>query len=241
MAAPVTDLAALNAHLASLPPPGAGLVRVYRGQPVHYPKMLASGFRPGATEWERLWGFALKPFAENLIGRKISDSVLEYISYTANWFKAVAQHYGPGSRLLDVTKSIEVALWFALHQAHSNVAAQFAISQEDVEFPVFCPTLHFSPSKDGAGWIYVLDAPAWDGTRLPAHGELVDLGAGPELIAGSPPGAAAGRMPDRGGREDRRGRPLGIMGLRAHSGGASVLRRAAARPRSGAPVSSAGG
>jgi hypothetical protein len=38
----------------------------------------------------------------------------------AYWYYAIVQHYGPGTHLLDVTHALDVALWFALHEATTD-------------------------------------------------------------------------------------------------------------------------
>ena len=179
--APITDLRSLTERLSALPLPPSGYARVYRGQTANYPKMLPIAFRPGAERWNRLWDQALKPLADSLTPSQISADQIEFFAY---WFKVIAQHYGPGSPFLDVTKSVEVALWFALHQGRWDSAARFALNQGGRAFTIVCPTIYFTPAA--TGWIIVIDAPIWEESSVPRHGELVDLSRGPELVARAP-------------------------------------------------------
>jgi len=43
------------------------------------------------------------------------------------WIEAIAQHYGSGSRFLNVTTHVDIALWFALHQAKAMTSYRAAM------------------------------------------------------------------------------------------------------------------
>jgi len=182
MTQPLTGIGQLLTRISALPSPPAGCVRVFRGQTRDYGVMRPSSLRPGKPRWNRLWDMTLTPLVNSLSGTVSNDLALENWAY---WFKVLAQHYGPASPFVDVTTSIDVALWFALHESRSHTAT-FSLTQGDVAFAIRCPTLSFAPLESDAGWLYVLDAPVWDGRSVPRHGELVELSRGPAFVAGAP-------------------------------------------------------
>ena len=181
--APIADIETLTQRLAALPPPAPGYGRVYRGQTTNRPAMLPGSLRPGAQPWNRTWDMSLKPLSDNLTATDPTAQTLENFAY---WFKVIAQHYGPGSPFLDVTTFLEVALWFALHASQKDVNAKFQLEQGDVDLLIRCPALNFTRLSDGNGWLYVFDAPIWDGRGVPRHGELVYLNHGPDFVASAP-------------------------------------------------------
>ncbi|HQZ37754.1 MAG TPA: FRG domain-containing protein [Vicinamibacterales bacterium] len=183
MAAAITDLDELRARLTELPAPADGCARVFRGQTRDYGVMRPSSLRPGKPSWNRLWDMTLTPMVNSLLGTAPSSTLaLDNVSY---WFKVLAQHYGPASPFIDVTRSLDVALWFALHESTSHDVL-YALTQGDTQMPCRCPSLSLAPTTTASGWLYVLDVPVWDGTGVPRHGELVDLEGGPPFVADAP-------------------------------------------------------
>ncbi len=182
---PLRDRAALEALLHTLPPPAAGHVRVFRGQTSNYPALLPSACRPNAPPIGRLWDIALMTVRHASTASGDASTGMERMMDIAQWFKVLAQHYGPGSPYLDVTRSIDVALWFALNKSQtSDALGEFVVSQPGIgEVCIKCPMLAFAPHTGASGWFYVLDVPRADGTTLPRHGELLDLAAGPDFVS----------------------------------------------------------
>lgn len=185
MSAVVHDFTELERTLRVLPPPSASCVRVFRGQTSDFPTMLPSACRPSAPTIGPLWDFALLSVRMNAIAIDKPSANIEMINEIALWFKVLAQHYGPGSPYLDVTLSINVALWFALNRASTvEPLNELFVSQSGIEsVSIKYPTLKFSKHMDEAGWFYVLDVPRADGDSIPGHGQLLELSAGPAFVS----------------------------------------------------------
>ena len=114
--ASVRDLGSLERFLASLGPPAAGLVRVYRGQtraytagPDRSPLLLPAGARDG---YQKAWD----PGYERLVFTYVADcGFYEARGDWKNaivWMPALLQHYGHGSFFLDVSSDFLIGLWF---------------------------------------------------------------------------------------------------------------------------------
>jgi hypothetical protein len=181
----LTRLEEVTAALAALPAPLPGRLRVFRGQTRDFGKMLASQHRaqpPGDVVF-RAYSLGL---AESLMAG--SASKIRRTDLWTLWTQAIAQHYGPGSEFLDVTHSLDVALWFALHR-----------SEQMNFFTITGPPGPFDPEKDitsddswikyhrseSCGWLYVFDVPKWRAEGHPGHGELIDLAEAPAVFAAS--------------------------------------------------------
>ncbi len=108
----------------------------------------------------------------------------------AVWIEAIAQHYGPGSPFPDVTRSLDVALWFALHEAR-RICASHEIgpngpSEPTRDIPLIEQWWEYQRwSEHPGGCLYVFDVTEWDGTGSPAHGQLLDLSSRPILSKSS--------------------------------------------------------
>jgi hypothetical protein len=113
----ISDYSELLTSIAALPKPPAGTVRVFRGQTRDYPRLDPRGLRhsPRAMSiWAAYAGqlrFGLKP------DKPAGKLSMEDLQAHSLWFNALAQQYGPGSDFLDVTYSIDIALWFALNKS----------------------------------------------------------------------------------------------------------------------------
>lgn len=184
MIKPIQELAQLERVLQSLPPPKPGYLRVYRGQTTNFDKMLPSACRPNATSKGFLWKLAMMNIKETHNTQEDNNSsALDTIMNFSTWFEVLVQHYGPGSPYLDVTFSIEVALWFALNKVESTMQEYFIFMTGLQPIPIKFPTLYFSAHIAGLAWFYILDVPVWDGNLSPKHGELVNLSKGPEFVS----------------------------------------------------------
>ena len=183
---PFTDYAALQQFLATLPPPAPGKVRVYRGQNKNHPQILASGSRPIQPPNVTLFDFSTRIVAQNLLQQPI-DTDLE-LNMLMFWIQAVAQHYGPSSWYLDVTHSLEMALWFALQAAeYKKVYIPYGPGEKlDPATDILSTEtwLRFQPTQ-APGYLYVFDAPKYSSAGSVAHGELVDLAEAPPVFSSS--------------------------------------------------------
>ena len=180
----------LVAAVAALPAPPPGTVRVFRGQTKDYEKLTPSGLRkPPRNQaiWFAYSGMLYSSLLPDLIEQTDGLSA-EAIQALGLWFSAVAQHYGPGSDFLDVTHSLDAALWFALNKA-TVIEATGTIGPDGPPDPVRDhPTrdelVRYDPWSD-VGYIYIFDLPLWNGEGLPAPGEVVDLATAPPVFAAS--------------------------------------------------------
>jgi hypothetical protein len=181
---PVRSRAELSVFLNGLPPPAPGLVRLYRGQTCGYtdpatsrPSLLPALVRPkNAGVYDPAWLVSVQMYINSQLGLH-NDLPADVIHV---WAPALLQHYGPGSRFLDVTADVDVALWFAFHEHHETW-----IVLPTRESPTFAMEQWFlmawhtevTAASGLAPVFYVLDAPVWDGSGLPRHGQVVDLRA----------------------------------------------------------------
>lgn len=178
----ITDNRELLEIIKGLSKPKVGFRRLYRGQTANYPKMLPSSCRGALPGSVKIWDFALSYLYHSTF-KDQDSSDLDLIENHAFWFKVLAQHYGPGSPYLDMTNSIDVALWFALNCVN-KIEHEFLLSQESQSCSlVKCNTIYFSKHTHTIGWFYVLDVPEWEGKRVPQHGDLLDLSKGPEFVS----------------------------------------------------------
>jgi hypothetical protein len=104
------------------------------------------------------------------------------------WVRAIKQHYGPGTEFLDVTHSVGMAAWFALH----------ALQPEQIRVPI-APPEDTSPFAKvvglqtfmrhtlfkGPGALYAIDAIAGSSHKDLAHGMLFDLALAPPQFSSS--------------------------------------------------------
>jgi hypothetical protein len=180
--APITDYAALMRKLADLAEPAPNHVRVYRGQNRDYGQMLPTGLRGSPLRSEHIFRAYTTLLASD---EELSEANAESFLL---WTRVIAQHYGPGSTLLDVTYSVEVALWFALH------SLRVAQSRH-----LFGPPGPFNPQTDtigsadvmiyervDTGVLFLFDVPIAGVKHAFDHGALLDVAAAPAVFASSP-------------------------------------------------------
>ena len=145
------------AAIAELPATPAGHVRVFRGQTKDYPAILPSGLRRSIRK-QAIW----RAYAQNLYtdfvpeaepGHPVSEATLQA---SGLWLEAVAQHYGAGSNFVDVTHSVEIALWFALHELKTGVAEGLMAGDgsDGASDPTYIELLRYVP-WNGTGYLYV--------------------------------------------------------------------------------------
>jgi hypothetical protein len=95
----------LHAALSALPPTEAGNIRVYRGQAGHYSTLTPTALRePGISDYG-VWHLYQTFVTARARNRTDTASVNDF------WFDALVQHYGPGTKFLDVTRSIDAAYY----------------------------------------------------------------------------------------------------------------------------------
>jgi hypothetical protein len=174
---PITTYHELTEHLSKLGDPPAGYVRVYRGQTKDYGSLLASGLRRGAARRDPVWHYWSALASRELLAE---TDHLVHPEDDAVWIEAIAQHYGPGSTFLDVTRSLDMALWFALHEARSISASHEVGPEKPSEpaqrIPLIEQWWEYQRRSDYCpGYLYVFDVREWDGTGSPGHGTLLDL------------------------------------------------------------------
>ena len=188
----IDSYADLLERLKKLPKPEPGRTRVYRGQTNAYP-LLPSGLRTNGVYRKHTWRSYMKTIALGMPG--IAEHLLD-APLLSIWIEAIAQHYGTGSRFLDVTRDIDIALWFALHRARGEIVWRsarnkyplqeriiaFGAIEGTAEVLVADRTCRYAPFEDGVGWLHVLDVPDWDGQSELGHGHLIDLERAPPIL-----------------------------------------------------------
>lgn len=184
----ISDYSELLAAIDALPKPAAGMVRVFRGQTADYPKLVPSGLRKELRAMT-IWRVYSHHLYAALVQRWEEVSMWDLQAFGV-WFNAVAQHYGPGSDFLDVTYSLDIALWFALNKSRV-VPCSGSIGPEGppnpaVDHQTSMDLVGYDPWQDqNGGYVYVLDLPLWDGEGLARAGQVVDLSRAPEIFASS--------------------------------------------------------
>lgn len=156
---PIQNLQELKDRIQSLPEPKEGHLRFYRGQNQHFGKILASAHRGTEILDRYQFDTYCVILAQYLIQKhKAKGASSESIAY---WIRALSQHYGPGTEFLDVTSSVEVAVWFALTQFHQKQGT--ALNGEgkevlDSDVLALHEFIESAPFGEDA-YFYVLDIP----------------------------------------------------------------------------------
>jgi tetratricopeptide (TPR) repeat protein len=145
--------------------------------------------RPGDADM--IWPLYASKLARELVQR--SDNAHGFagddLDTSLLWVRAIKQHYGPGTEFLDVTHSVGIAAWFALHQ----------IQVGEVQ-SIYGPPGPFDPETDSIGvhtlirhvrfdetpaYLYVIDAAVGTTAVDRANGTLFDLSRAPAAFSSS--------------------------------------------------------
>src|ERR1035438_4280953 len=160
----VTSYRQLLDEIKKLPPPAEGTVRLFRGQTKDYSAILSSLGRTLRTrpagEWfeTRIKHLYIKAGLLSVVGELLRLPQLGPIDIqvsVANYVlaDALVQHYGYQTSYVDVSPSIDVALWFATHRFEGRMDA-LAISFQLI------------------GWFGALQSTLNDINLLPGRGEF---------------------------------------------------------------------
>jgi hypothetical protein len=190
MAKIISEYSELLAEVEDLPKPPAGTVRVFRGQTRDYP-LCPSGLRRPLRAMSIWNSYAAHLYSTLKPNPNTSDLSIQDLLAHGLWFKALAQQYGPGSDFLDVSYSIDIALWFALNKSKmvetTGTIGPGGPPDPVRDHPTFAELVGYEPWEDKkGGYIYVLDLPLWNGEWLARAGEVIDLAKAPEIFASSP-------------------------------------------------------
>jgi FRG domain-containing protein len=168
---PLQSLAEVRQHLSSLALPADGFVRVFRGQTRNYQNMLSSAYRSQVRR-SRNWSVAVadRIFSDIEFGQAVDC----WSPDNSVWVSAILQHYRSGTIYLDVTRSLEVALWFALHQPKSHTWR--AAVKWPKGMPIEACFCTYRKSGADCGWLYVFDVSIATASRSAVE-ELVDVSA----------------------------------------------------------------
>src|ERR1022692_1127359 len=177
----VTSYRQLLDEIKKLPPPAEGTVRLFRGQTKDYSAILSSLGRTLRTrpagEWfeTRIKQLYIKAGLLSVVGELLRLPQLGPIDIqvsVANYVlaDALGQHYGYQTSYVDVSPSIDVALWFATHRFEGRMDAPFGKAEP---FRITFPAWHVAATEPGV--VYVLDAKPWDRVSAIDDGQYVDL------------------------------------------------------------------
>lgn len=175
---PIDSLSGLHEALSTLPPVPAGFVRVFRGQTAHYPTLTPTACRDNGVIGYRLWHL----YQSHLVDRFRDSFNTHSFEEFAYWLNVLVQHYGPGTKFLDVTHSLDVAVWFATHKARRAKLQIVMGTGEELE-PDNDITVDYNAyaydKHAGVGYIYVLDVVRHTESS-DDYGALFDIASGPE-------------------------------------------------------------
>ncbi|HUT54344.1 MAG TPA: FRG domain-containing protein [bacterium] len=192
MTAVYQTYAEVIAQLSKLPPVNEGFARVFRGQTNDYGSMKPTGLRGNKTEDDVIWRLYSHLMANDIISTNVfhNDNHADYFqdpSYFFFWLYLIKQHYGPGTGLLDVTHSVDIALWFALHKA-TKITATAVMGEPgpfdaDKDILVKHHVIKFEPWTEKPGHLYVLDVPKLNAGNHLQHGTLFDIKDAPDIFS----------------------------------------------------------
>lgn len=176
----------LRDYLASLPAPRPGTLRVFRGQTRNFRQMLPSGLRGRELRSESIF----RVYTTMLASRIMADNGAPYgvsLDTFALWTRIIAQHYGPGSTFLDVSKALEVGLWFAFHELKVSVSQHLfgPPGPPNVETDTYAEAETVVCRRVESGYLFVFDVVPAQMTGPFSHGELLDMSSASEPFASS--------------------------------------------------------
>jgi hypothetical protein len=176
----ITSYKDLLSQCIALPKPAEEALRVYRGQTKEYPKIVSSlgRLRQGLpAEYSRVFfeHLFVKEAALNIVGelKHLPHFTFFDLDVQAQYFylaEALVQHYGYQTRYIDVTPSLETALWFATHRFRSHADEMVG---EKAPFRLTFPAWYEPSSEEGV--LYVLDVRKWKQGMAISEGEYIDL------------------------------------------------------------------
>jgi hypothetical protein len=182
----LNSLAEVRAYLNSLPPVRDGHRRVLRGQRQLYPTLKPAELRQAHHPRKLLFKTACHLLATSATRTEASDGESVVV-----WTEVIAQHYGPGSRYLDVTTRIDVALWFALNELSISDLALIMgrdgplDSENDlvVDLKMYLPGV--KTKTDRPGHLLILDLPIAASPLDHRQGAVIDLSDAPQSLSDS--------------------------------------------------------
>jgi len=174
----IDTLSELRQVIDSLPPPQEGFCRVFRGQHTNYGKIISAAHRPSHNkDLNLLWESYCKKITLRLLKNEFQqpdNSVnLEFLQA----IKVLSQHYGPGTQYLDMTNSLEIALWFAFNEIKTTPCTIVYGHGEELNKDdqlLICDFLTYH-RIDRNAWLYIFDFPIANDVLTRTHGELIDL------------------------------------------------------------------
>jgi FRG domain len=197
----ISTYAGLLDALRSLPPPAEGRIRVFRGQNQEYPTMTPTALRAARGE-DSIWPLYARWLSTagsltDLLADLADDSKVTaihstdgstYVDTMLLWIRAIKQHYGPGTEFLDVTHSVGIAAWFALHSLQpEQVRANYAPPAAPGPWAnvVGGHTFMRHTLFKGPAFLYAMDARVGSSANDLVHGMLFDIALAPEQFSSS--------------------------------------------------------
>lgn len=179
----VSNHSELLKALGSVSKPADGRVRVYRGQPKRYfldqeervdsiiPRAMRS-----TTRFDSVWHTASKRLAKHLKSVAPKGTLLPlYPSLAQILSAAILQHYGEGSALLDVTRSLHTALWFSRHKLKDDRTGLRLYKDGERMLNLKVISHWYEPAETQTAVVYVFDVRPWLPTDVIEHGHLIDI------------------------------------------------------------------
>jgi FRG domain len=180
-AIPAGSYLELQQQVGSLPPPPAGKIRLFRGQTKDYGTLYSSLGRIRATQPANelfdvtMHHLFIKSALLSVLGGllklpELSPLDIQVSAADFTLAEALVQHYGYQTRYIDVSPSLDVALWFATHRFEGGADTPIG---DAAPYRLTFPAWHTTAVDPGV--IYVLDVNPWDGKSGFAEGDYIDL------------------------------------------------------------------
>lgn len=176
---PVINLVDLESRIALLPPVKPGSVRLFRGQNKDFNGMIPSLYRGNIAfqNKDQAWKIAGQRLVKKYMPDNYNDNFVAKVNSPDLNFPidGLIQHYGLRSGGLDVTSSLEIALWFAQCERVEALKTEILpMKSKHIESFLFRRASYFISEREFS-YVYVFDCPQWVPGTESTTGDCVNL------------------------------------------------------------------